>query len=217
MDSGKTHVALSLGLACWLAGQAIWGYETFTAGREPSQSSAADIPWLVLYAFFGYYIFRMYRYFGRTVSKYHIVLVAGLVAALTTNTVYNAFVSYEGSLKEGSSARDVPDVTTAVVRSIYPLLDAVIVVPALLLVITLRRGLLTYSPWLFSSSALVLIAAADMLFTNMALLDRMDLSKFAYSLYHAGNLAFAGGLYWYNRFVIYNEKRVMEEFQKQNR
>lgn len=214
---GKTHIALALGLACWLAGQTIWAYETFADSREPSESSIADIPWLAFYAFLGYYIFKMYKYFGKTVSKYNLILVSGLVVALTINTVYSTFIAYEKGLHQTVKNEDLPSFSTAVVRSAYPVLDAIIVMPALLLLVTLRRGLLTYTPWLFSSLALVLTAGADMLFTNMALLDRADLSTFAYTLYNAGNLAFAGGLYWYNRFVIYNEKKLLEEFQRQNR
>jgi hypothetical protein len=212
---GKTHVALAIGLSLWLAGQVIWSYQVMYAGQEPSGTSIADIPWLALYIPFAYYIFTTYKWIGKTVSKYSIVLVAGVIAALTFNNIYLTYSGYEKNIAKGQD--DTPSFAAAIVRSTYPIGDAIIVVPAILILIALRRGLLTYTPWLFAASALALIAAGDMIFANMALLGRPDLSRFAYAFYNAGDLAFAGGLYWYNRFVIFNEKRAFEEFQRANR
>ena len=214
---GRTHLALAIGLAFWFAGQVIWAAEMTTSGREPSDLSAADIPWLALYVPFGYYILMTYRHFGKTVTKYHLVIVAGIVAVLTFSAVYTAYFFYKHSMVQGGNSGEQPSMLVATIRSAYPLGDAVLVVPAILLLITLRKGMLTYTPWLFVASALILVSVADMLFTNMALLNRTDLSGYAYTLYNAGNLAFAGGLYWYNRFVIFNAKWVIEEFQRANR
>lgn len=213
---GKTHIAVSIGLACWVAGQAIWAYETLTVGREPSDLSVADIPWLALYIPFGYYIYATYRYFGRAVSRHHLIIVAGIVAALTFNAMYSTFLAYESAMAH-SAAQGKTNLLAAVVRSAYPVGDAVLVAPALLLLVTLRKGILTYTPWLFAASALVITAGADMLFTEMALLKLYDLSGLTYTLYNAGNLSFAGGLYWYNRFIIFSDKKIIEEFQRANR
>jgi hypothetical protein len=103
------------------------------------------------------------------------------------------------------------------VRLSYPIGDAVLIIPSVLLLITLRRGLLTYTPWLFSSAALVMIAAADILFSNVALFGSVDVYKFAYPLYNAGNLAFFGALLWYNKFGIYDQSKAIGTFQERNR
>src|SRR5262249_8330766 len=138
---GRTLLALAMGLICWSAGDVIWTYQTIFAQITPSDLSTADLPWLSLYIFFGYYVFNAYRYFGKAVPKQHVVIVAGIVAALSVNSVYSPFMSYEKSSSNQHSS-DALAFIAAVVRSTYPIGDAVIVVPSILLLITLRRGLL---------------------------------------------------------------------------
>lgn len=204
---GKTYVALAIGLTCWFAGEMIWTYDNVIAGKEPTQLSVADIPWLALYAFFGYYIMKTYRFFGHAVNKYHVIAVVSIVGAIIANTTYAIL----------SSLGQVESLLVVAVRLSYPIGDAVLIVPSLILLITLRHGLLTYTPWLFISVGLLLIAAADILFSNISLLGTFDLRQVAFPLYNAGNLTFAGALIWYNRFGIYDQSRAIGSFQERNR
>ena len=203
---GKTYVALAVGLACWFAGEMIWTFDNVIAGKEPAQLSLADIPWLALYAFFGYYIIKTYRFFGHAINKYHVIAVVAIIGAVMANTTY-AILSSLGQV----------EALVVAVRLAYPIGDAVLIVPSLLLLITLRHGLLTYTPWLFVSAGLVLIAAADILFSNISLLGMFDLHQVAFPLYNAGNLAFAGALVWYYRFGIYDQNRAKDSFQEKNK
>ncbi|HEX2013962.1 MAG TPA: hypothetical protein VLA68_01920, partial [Nitrososphaera sp.] len=98
-----------------------------------------------------------------------------------------------------------------------PIGDAVLIVPSVLLLLTLRHGLITYTPWLFISVGLILIAAGDITFSNMSLLPTVDLSVVTFPLYNAGNLAFAAALIWYNRFGIYDRNKALNIFQEGNR
>jgi hypothetical protein len=203
---GKTYVALAVGLACWFAGEMIWTYDNVIAGKEPAQLSVADMPWLALYAFFGYYIIKTYRFFGRSINKYHVIVVVAIVGAVMANTTY-ALLSSLGQI----------EALVVAVRLANPIGDAVLIVPSLLLLITLRHGLLTYTPWLFVSVGLILIAAADILFSNIMLLGAFDLRQVAFPLYNAGNLTFAGALAWYFRFGIYDQNRAKDSFQEKNK
>lgn len=203
---GKTYVAFAIGLACWFAGEMIWTYDNAIAGKEPTQLSVADIPWLALYAFFGYYIIKTYQFFGHAVNRYHVIAVASIVGVIVANTTY-AILSSLGQVEPLVMA----------VRLSYPIGDAVLIVPSLILLITLRHGLLTYTPWLLVSVGLLLIAAADILFSNMSLLGTFDLRQVAFPLYNAGNLAFASALIWYNKFGIYDQNRAADSFQEMNR
>lgn len=203
---GKTHIALAIGLACWFAGELIWTYDNMIVGKEPMELSSADIPWLALYTFFGYYIFKTYRFFGFAVNRYHVIAVVAVVAAITaTSTYLNLSLLDQGSL------------AVAMVRLSYPIADAILIIPSVLLLITLRHGLLTYTPWMFSSSALILIAVADILFSNISLFGTIDMYKVVFPLYNAGNLTFAGALLWYNKFSIYDQGRAKWTFQERNK
>jgi hypothetical protein len=205
---GKTYVALTIGLACWFAGEFIYTYESVFAGSSFSTISIAEGPWLALYAFFGYYIFKTYRFFGYAVKRNHLLIVlagVSLLMAVTTSSILNSL---------GSAVENDP---LLLVRLLYPIGDAVLLAPSVLLLLTLRHGLLTYTPWLFISIGLVMIAAADIAFSNMSLLQITDLGVITFPLYNAGNLAFAGALLWYSRFGIYDQGKALNSFQEGNR
>jgi hypothetical protein len=206
---GKINAALAIGLVCWFAGEVIWTYDNIIIGREPAELSLADAPWLALYGFFGYYIFKSYRFFGNTVNKYHAIVVIGGVAALMANTIFTVYSTLE-------SVQTLSPLTVAI-RLAYPVGDAILIAPSLLLLITLRHGLLTYTPWLLISIALILIAAGDVLFSNISLLAEFDLSTIAFPLYNAGNLCFVGALVWYNMFGVYDRSRALKSYQERNR
>jgi hypothetical protein len=205
---GRTYVALTLGLACWFAGELLYAYESVLLGSTASALSVAEIPWLSLYAFFGYYVFKTYRFFGYAVKKSHtLIVLAGvsLLMALTTSSVLTSL---------GSAVDTEP---LLLVRLLYPIGDAVLIAPSVLLLLTLRHGLLTYTPWLFISVGLILIAAGDITFSNSSLLQIENLGVITFPLYNAGNLAFAGALVWYSKFGIYDRSKALNAFQEGNR
>lgn len=205
---GKVNAALAIALICWFAGELIWTYDNVIVGKEPAELSMADVPWLAVYVFFGYYIFESYRFFGNTVNKYHALMVIGGVAVLMANTILTVYSGLESTTMSPLAVA---------VRLAYPVGDAVLIAPSLLLLITLRHGLLTYTPWLLISIALVLIAAADVLFSNMSLLAEFDLGLVAFPLYNAGNLCIAGALIWYSIFGVYDRGRALKSYQESNR
>jgi len=204
---GSTYVALAAGLACWFAGTMIWMYDNVIVGKEPTQLSLADIPWLALYTFFGYYIFKTYQFFSYAVNKYHLVMIVFAVTMVIAYTTYALL----------NSPDKIESPAVAAVRLMYPFGDAVLIIPSILLLITLRHGLLTYTPWLLVSFALILISAADILFTNISALGAFDLLQISFPLYNAGNLTFAGALIWYNKFGIYDQNRATDSFQERNK
>ncbi len=205
---GKTYVALAAGLICWFAGEMIWTYDNVIVGSAPSTVSIAEAPWLALYAFFGYYVFKTYGFFGYAVNRRHLILVLAGVSILIASTTYSVLNSLGGTM-QGEPL--------LMVRLVYPIGDAVLIVPSVLLLLTLRHGLLTYTPWLFVSVALILIAGADILFSHVSLLEIFDLSWIIFPLYNAGNLAFTAALIWYNKFGIYDHGKAMQLFQQRNK
>ena len=205
---GKTYVALAIGLACWFAGELVYTYDSVIMGSSSSSLSLAEVPWLMLYAFFGYYVFRTYRFFGYAVSRLHMISVLAGVSVLMAVTTYSILTALGPAVEK--------DKPLVIIRLIYPIGDAVLLGPSVLLLLTLRHGLLTYTPWLFVSVGLILIAGADIAFSNMSLFQ-IDLGPVVYPLYSAGNVAFAGALLWYNRFGIYDHGKALTAFQEGNR
>jgi hypothetical protein len=205
---GKVYIALALGLACWFVGEIIYTYDSVILGSPPTALSLAEVPWLSLYAFFGYYVFKTYQFFGYAVKRSHTIAVltgVSVLMAITTSAILNSL---------GTAVEEEP---LLMVRILYPIGDAVLIAPSVLLLLTLRHGLLTYTPWLFVSIGLILIAAADIAFSNESLIQVADLGVVTIPLYNAGNLAFAGALLWYNRFGIYDKGKALNAFREGNR
>ena len=205
---GRTYLALAIGLGCWFAGELVYSYETTVLQVPLGTISMAEAPWIATFAFFGYYVFRTYRFFGFAAKGTHMLAVlagVSLMMGLTTFTLMSSF---------GDGLLDNP---LLLVRFIYPIGDAVLIAPSLLLLLTLRNGLLTYTPWLFISIGLIMIAGADIAFTNMTFLMFENLGAIFFPLYNAGNLAFAGALIWHRKFGIYDHNRALTAFQEGNR
>lgn len=203
---GRTYVALTIGLCCWLAGELVYSYESMFA--SPSALSTADSIWLATYAFFGYYVFKTYQFFCYDVKRLHMLCVLAGISLLMAVTTYSVLESL------GDTIQTEP---LLLVRLLYPAGDAVLIAPSILLLLTLRKGLVTYTPWLLVSVGLILMAAADIAFTNTSLLGSASLSLVYFPLYNAANLTFAGALIWHRKFGIFDEKRAIAAFQRENR
>jgi hypothetical protein len=191
---GKTYAALALGLLMWTAGEILWGYYEVVLQDELPDASIADAFWLFGYGFIGYHLFKNYRYFGRKIDRKLVIAVGALIAAAI------AYVSGETiSITQNGS---VEDMLTAIIRISYGIGDFVIIYPALLLVITLRKAKLHFSPWFFITVGLLLTASADVIFALVSILELIEAEWIANLLYDAANMTIAGGLYWYYKHIV---------------
>ncbi len=195
---GMTYAALAIGAAMWLRGEVVWVYYEVGLKIELPSYSSADVFWLLGYGFFGYHLFRTYLYFAKTISRAPIVAIGSAVIFSLSYLFYQVFAT--------TDFRTLDGIITFAFRISYPVGDLVLIMPSILLLITLRKAKLHYSPWFFMSVALLITAAADTIFSYFSLTGLSEIEWIANLLYDAGNLCLAGGLYWYNRFVIFNEK-----------
>jgi len=190
---GKTYASLAIGLILWTAGEVLWVYAEVVLQNELPDASIADVLWISGYGFFGYHLFKNYQYFGRTVDKKLVIIIGALIAASL------AYVSGEiSAIMEGSSA----DLLTAIMRISYGVGDFVIIYPAILLVITLRKARLHFSPWFFVSVGLLLTASADVMFAFVSIQESIETEWISNLLYNAANMSMAGGLYWYYKHIV---------------
>ena len=206
---GRTYAALLLGTACWFVGEFLWTFYEVIAGIELPEASMADVFWLVGYFFFAYYSFKIYQYFSIVVNKKHLFSVSVIAAIFIANVMYPIVSSIDVSTEE--------EMLTAFFRIAYPIGDAMLIIPAVLLLITLRDGRITFTPWLLISIALIITAAADILFSYLTLSELEDIQWISNLLYDAGNMTIAGALVWYAKFAIYDASKAFKTFQENNR
>jgi diguanylate cyclase len=205
---GKTYAALFIGTACWFVGEFLWTFYEVIAGIELPEASMADIFWLAGYFFFAYHLFKTYQFFSGAINRKHLFVVSLVTTLLIVNIMYPIIAPLQITSDE--------EMLTAFFRVAYPVGDAMLIVPAVLLLVTLREGNITFTPWLLISIALIITAAADILFSYLTL-AAVEIEWIDNLLYDAGNLTLAGALVWYNKFVIYDAKGTFKAFQERNR
>lgn len=195
---GRAYAALAAGLILWVVAESTWGYYELGLGVETPFPSIADVFWLAAYGPIGYHLFSTARFFGKGVKKSTIIIV-GVAAAMFLAFYGQAIVSV--SELEGSEA-----LTALAISLAYPVFDALLIIPAVVIVTNAGRGQLTSIPWIFIGWILLVIADS--------LLGITAVTNFTGELYHitmtynAAYLCFMAGLIWYNRQFIFDEKKL---------
>jgi hypothetical protein len=191
---GRTYAALAIGLVMWTAGEICWVYDEVFLQNELPTDGLADIFWISGYPFLGYHLFRNYLYFSGSINR-SLVIVSGIGTALAM-----AYVTFATSTVAQVSSSE--DLVSSIFRISYAVGDCIIIFPAFLLVVTLRKAKLHFSPWFFISIGLMFTALADVIFAFVSVLGLADSEWMANLLYDAANLTIAGGLYWHYKHIV---------------
>jgi hypothetical protein len=205
---GRTYAAFAIGLALWLVAEILWTYYELYAEIDP-YPSAADAFWIAGYAPFSYHLISTYRFFGQAVKPYVIIIVS-IAAAL--------FVGHTSTIVYTTSSPVTPDdFTTAGISIAYLALDAVLVVPAIIVLASLRRGKLTFTPWFLLSSALLITAAADSGFAYYEAAGMEEEIWIWNPLYNSSYIIMTATLFWHYRFFVFHEREARRIWQEENR
>lgn len=196
---GRAYFGLAAGLLLWVCAESIWAYTEIIVGQKAPFPSIADAFWLAAYGGFGYHLFALSRFFGKGVKKYKIAIVSVGMALLCYYYVVNIV----------SSAANDPTATPMVIAiSIaYPTLDAILFIPAIVIVLNAGRGKLTSIPWIFV--AWIILGIADSMLGFVQLSGFQGDTTFVTMTYNAAYIGFAAGLIWYLRFFISGSKIVL--------
>ena len=197
---GKTYAALAIGIVLWFVGEAVWTYDEVGLSHSLPSNSLADVLWLAGYGFFGYHLFKTYVYLAKTINKSVVFAVSIAVGLIIWNLISEMIAVADLGSSQG--------LITFAFRTAFPVGDFVILVPSVLLLITLRKAKLYYSPWFFITISLLVTGLADIAFAYISIANLPDAEWMAAPIYNFAYLSMAGGLYWYNRFVIFDKDRA---------
>ena len=124
------HLSICLFLGLWFVAQFVWTF--------PYQQTAgvwiADIIWFIGYASFGYFLYSLYYHFFR---KEHEQLVLILIA-IVISTVLVLILDIIVSILRLLSTQPV-DFSILLATLVYPILDAVLIFPAVLIFWGVRK------------------------------------------------------------------------------
>lgn len=202
---GRAYAGLAAGLVLFLVAEILWTYYSIGLGIEAPFPSVADAFWLAAYAPFGYGLFKLSRlYSKRGESSRKTLIIMGILVA--------AFSSHYITQLIAVSDLTAPDAGIVLTISIaYPVLDAILIIPALLAIMSgAGRGYLTSVPWIFVAWILFAIADSIFGFSSVVSIDddssvtNMVLNADLY--YNAAYLSMAAGMYWHNKYMIFNDK-----------
>lgn len=203
---GRAYAGLAAGLVLYLVAEILWTYYSIGLGIEAPFPTLADAFWLAAYAPFGYGLFKLSRLYSKRgdSGKKNLVIMGILVAAILSHYI-TQLVSV--------SDLTAPDAGIALAISIaYPVLDGILIIPALMAIMSgAGRGYLTSVPWIFV--AWVLTAIADSIFGFAAVVSiddeasALNMVLNADLYYNAAYLSMAAGMYWHNKYMIFNDKK----------
>lgn len=197
---GKAYAALAAGLILWAIAESIWGYYELGLGEETPFPSIADAFWLSAYGPIGYHMYNTFRFFGSGIKRPTMIVVS--VAAVVFSYFYLQAV-IDVSTLEGADA-----MIGVLISIAYPLLDTIVLVPAILIITNAGRGQLTSIPWIFV--AMLLLVIADSLLGLTAVVDFAGQTFHITMIYNASYLCFMAGLLWYNKQFIFDEKQLVK-------
>ena len=201
---GRAYTALAIGLAMWLVAESTWAYYEAVLGEETPFPSIADVFWLGAYGGLLYYVFSMFRFFGKGVKKYQLAIVVGIIGGFAFFYL-QSLISV--SLPPEGEAMD-EYITPLAISVAYPVLDVILMVPAILIVLNSGKGQLTSIPWAFVS--FILVAIADILLGYSAVTGFQNDVTIITMMYNGSYLTMAAGLLWYLRFFISERKQVFK-------
>jgi len=205
---GRAYFFLAMGLAIWCTAEIIWSYNVLIVGEESPFPSIADAFWLAGYLPFSYHMASMYKFYRPRTSRSAAVIVSISVSVFTALYVMNIISTSQLSGDEAGIA--------LAISLAYPLLDGLIVIPAILIVMNNSgKGILTAIPWIFMSW--ILTAIADSLFGYTAVSSLIGDITIWNLFYNTAYLCMAAGLIWHNKFFVIDDKRGAKLWAERNR
>jgi hypothetical protein len=186
----KTHAAIAIGLCLWLCANIIWTVYENVLDIVPPVPSFADFFWLSAYPFFGYYLYTTYSQFHRQ-FKNRKVLLMSLVSAIA---FASSIIPFTVSLSVLSSERGI---AICSVMLAYPILNTILIVPAVTILMNFRKQQRVCVTWLCESLSLLSLIVADSWFAIIFLTHLTEEIWYSNLFLIDRYLITAGGLLWY--------------------
>jgi hypothetical protein len=129
-DNNKMHLSICLFLVLWFVAHVIWTFQY----QQGSAVSIADALWFIGYGFFGYFLYSLYYHFFRKEFEPFVLLLIAIGITIVLVFVLDIIVSTMRLLSTQTA-----DFSVLLVTIVYPILDAILIFPAVLIFWGVRR------------------------------------------------------------------------------
>ena len=185
-EYSKTFGFLAVGLGLWFTAEITWTYYQLGLGVETPFPSLADVFWLAGYVPLTYHLYRIYNTVTMKVTdRDTIIVISAIVAAILAFLLYLVF----------SLSVQPQDMLELIINLAYPVLDAMLLIPAIVILWSFRRGEPAYTHWVMISLFIIFVTVADIGFDYALAVDEDSASQQEWvwdMFYNAGYLSIAG-------------------------
>jgi hypothetical protein len=129
-DNNKMHLSICIFLLLWFVAHLIWTFQY----QQSSDVSIQDVLWFIGYGFFGYFLYSLYYHFFRKELEPLVLVLIAIAISIALVFVLDIIVSILRLL----STQPV-DFAILLVTLAYPILDAIMIFPAVLIFAAVRR------------------------------------------------------------------------------
>jgi hypothetical protein len=206
-----TSLSFTIGLALWTSAELLWTYYQLGRGIENPFPSMADGIWLAGYPFIIYFTYGMNRVLSRDgFYDRESSMLLSVAAGLTLVYIFNLTFGVADII---SASRDQ---LAWLISILYPLLDTVALVPAMLMIISINknRRSASYSlHWLLLAASIVIVTVADIGFGYSEVTGTSDEEEWFWDIfYSASYIVMAGALYSYYVVMSNSRKEMIAAF-----
>ena len=205
LSTNRAFLFLTIAIALWFTAEILWTYYQLGLGIEVPFPSLADIFWLVGYAFLILHLNKLLvllknRTKSITVTSIMIIsVILGVILGYTLSLVYGFTDLTSFSILQNTEA------IGNIILLAYPILDAIIIVPAVAILWSLRKGERQFIHWILISSFIIMVTVGDIGFgySNALGEEIAEMEGWVWdTFYNAGYLSIAAALFWYNKFLV---------------
>jgi len=201
----KTHLFLTLGVGLWFVAETIYTYYQLGLKITTPFPSLADPVFLAGYVFFGYYFYNILKLLRKTIPRDVIILVS-IAGAVSITFILNL------SFGLGLLLAAEQDMLGTTLSITYPILDSILLVPAILILWSVRRGDLAHTHWILISSFIILNGIGDIGFGYGADLGIVATEEWIWDIFFtAGYLTLAAALFWQSRYLYPSSSIIVRE------
>src|SRR3989442_1547375 len=189
----QAYIIFTVGLAVWLVAEVTWTYYQLVLQIVTPIPSSADAFWLSGYGFFTYFMFRIYNLLSKGNEKLLVVLVS-LATAIILGYILNLTFGIADllSAQEGSLAW--------LISIAYPILDGILLVPAVLILWGLRGKNVASANWSLLSLSILVVTIADIGFGYSAVINKAGKDEWIWDLfYNSSYLIMSAALFLQSR------------------
>ena len=220
-SEGKKYVSLFIAISLWFSAEIVYTYYQSISRIDVPYPSYADSLWLLGYIFMAYHLYSSFYYWNKKkkFSESSVFIITIFSALLILFLVQSSAITYSN------------DINLILIAILYHIADAIILIPALVLLWNFRHEKLLYFHRALISLFVILNTFANVgyIFTfNSGINIIIEYAWIWDLLYNLSYILFAGALFWYDKLIqilnkkidqsiILNRKQFQFLLEKQNK